>query len=474
MTKRILDNSISRRSMLVGLGSAAVAGLAMPNLLIGGAKAQGKYKLDLGGYTGPEPTSQPITLRFMRQDFTPEVNALIEKAYAEFTAAYPNITITEEKVPYGDLQKKMQVYVSSGDAPDIMMGRTDFSEAYHAGQISVPMQQFFSKDYLEDFPAPLLEAASSHGNVYCLPWETVGTMLYFNRDIFEKAGIPTPVESTDLEAGWNVEDFLGTMEELTKKLRAAGDTQTWAVAAAASGNGGPGSNYTQLEAIWIRSQGDANAPKDSSAYKTLMGVSEDGRSATGYIDTPEAVLGMTNYQAMFSRKLTPLGAVPNQYPGGLAATYFGGLNYAMRFLGPNGNPGFRWGTTTTPRGKFVFTSNSSDSPLIWSKSKYQPEAAALLGYICNNPNRIAFHRAWGSLPARYSLRNEMEEFKTLQPFQLAAKLSTVSHGAPRTAGYFDYFNAMNPAVKDIALGADPQATLTDAAGKIDRLLAKYR
>ena len=106
-------------------------------------------------------------------------------------------------------------------APDIMMGRTDFSEAYHAGQISVPMQQFFSKDYLEDFPAPLLEAASSHGNVYCLPWETVGTMLYFNRDIFEKAGIPTPVESTDLEAGWNVEEFLGTMEELTKKLRAA-------------------------------------------------------------------------------------------------------------------------------------------------------------------------------------------------------------------------------------------------------------
>ena len=54
--------------MLVGLGSAAVAGLAMPNLLIGGAKAQGKYKLDLGGYTGPEPTSQPITLRMAKID----------------------------------------------------------------------------------------------------------------------------------------------------------------------------------------------------------------------------------------------------------------------------------------------------------------------------------------------------------------------------------------------------------------------
>ena len=463
-------NTLSRRTVLAGLAGS----LALPAILTGRASAQGKYKLDMGGYAGPQLTQENITLRFMRQDFTPDINACIEKAYAQFQEAYPNITITEEKVPYGDLQKKMQVYVSSGDAPDIMMGRTDFSEAYHAGKLSVPLQEYFSADFLKDFPAPLLEAASSNGNVYCLPWETVGTMLYFNRDIFAKAGIPTPVESVDLEAGWNPEEFLGVMEELTRKLRALGDDKTWAVAAAASGNGGPGSNYTQLEAIWIRSQGDANAPKDSSAYRTLMGVSEDGRTATGYIDTPEAVLGMKNYQAMFQRQLTPLGPVPNQFPGGHAATYFGGLNYAMRFSAPNGNPGFGWGTTTTPRGKFVFTSNSSDSPLVWSGSKYPAEAAALIGFLCNDPNRIAFHRAWGSLPARYSLRDQMEEFKTLQPFQLAAKLSTVSHGAPRTAGYFDYFNAMNPAVKDIALGADPQATLTTTAGKIDRLLAKYR
>ena len=46
--------------------------------------------------------------------------------------------------------------------------------------------------------------------------------------------------------------------------------------------------------------------------------------------------------------------------------------------------------------------------------------------------------------------------------------------APPKTGYFDYFIAMNPAVKDIALGADPATRLHEAATQIDGLLAKYK
>ncbi len=462
---------VSRRTLLLGT-AAGLASTATFGIL-GRARAAGKYKLDLGGYNGPELTTKPITLRFMRQDFNPDTNAAIEAAYAKFTGAYPNIKIAEEKVPYGDLSTKLQLYVASGDAPDIMMGRNDFALSYAAGDIALPLQDYLTKEYVNDIIPNLREAASVDGNLLCVPWETNLVLMYFNKDIFKKAGIETPPEVTDVSAGLTAAEFLDRMEQLTKALRGSGDNDTWAVSASTFGNGGPGSNYSQLESIWVRSQGDPNADdKNSSAYKTFLGVSEDGFKATGYVDTPEAILGMTNYQTMFSKGLTPKGAVKNQFLTGAGAIGFGGLNNAGRFK--SNPPGFAWGASTMPRGKFEFSCNSSNSPLVWKGTPHPAEAAALMAYLCDDPNRIAFHQAWGSMPARTSLIEQIPAFKTDQPFKLAAALSAVSHPAPRTPGWFDYFNAINPAVKDIALGADPAATLHDTATRIDGLLAKYQ
>jgi multiple sugar transport system substrate-binding protein len=466
-----VSKGLSRRAVLQGMAGTTAVGLFAP-ALIGSARAADN--IDLGGYAGPELTTEKVTLRFMRQDFTPDVNALLEGAYAEFSAAYPNISVVEEKVPYGDLQKKLLVYVASNDAPDIMMGRTDFADAYHAGKIALPLQDYFAPGYLDDIPPNLRDAASSNGNLYCVPWETSIMLLYFNRDLFKKAGVDMPPEVEGLEGGWTDEEFIAHLVDVDAKLKAAGDSKSWALAAAGQGNGGPGANYSQLESIWIRSQGDPDAPHDSSAYKTLMGISPDGFSVTGYIDTPEAIKGMLYYQSLFSQGLTPLGPVPNQFPGGLAATYFGGLNFTNRFKVPGQEPPFDWGVSPPPKGNIVFNGNGSDSPLVWSKAKHPAEAVALLAFLCNDKNRLAFHRAWGSMPSRTSLREKMSEFATEQPFKLASALSDASYSVPRTPGYFDYFNAMNPAVKDIALGADPAQVLPATAAKIDRLLAKYK
>ena len=111
---------------------------------------------------------------------------------------------------------------------------------------------------------------------------------------------------------------------------------------------------------------------------------------------------------------------------------------------------------------------------ITALTAYDHLMAALLAYLCNDANRLAFHTSWGSMPSRTSLRAAMSQFATEQVFKMASALSASSYSVPRTPGYFDYFNAMNPAVKDIALGADPAKVLPETAAKIDRLLAKYR
>jgi multiple sugar transport system substrate-binding protein len=488
MNDRNQKRDISRRTLL-GHMAAGASLLAIGSATAGWASAAhaatpgsnpGKYKVDLGGYDGPELTSEPITLRFMRQDFAPAVNAVFDKAYAEFKKGYPNITIQEEKVPYGDLQKKVQVYVASGSAPDIMMGRNDFATAYAAGQFAVPLQKYLTAEYVADIVDSLRISGSVGGDLLCLPWETNPVFMYFNKDIFAKAGIETPPEVTDITQGWTWDQLNDALDRLTKALRAKGDNNTWGLASSTYGNGGPGSNYAQLESVWVRSMGDPKAEKSSTLYRTFAGVSEDGFTASGYLDTPEAAQGMKNYQFLFAKGITPKGA-GSQFREGVAGMMIGSINEAnyMTATDRSGTPyantaPFKFGTTPLPRGKIPFSAIIADAPFIFAGSPHIPEAAALLAFICNDANRLAFHKEWGSMPGRKSLLALDKRYTTEQPYELAVAVAQAAYPPPQTVGWFDYFNAVNPAVADIALGADPQQRLTQAAQQIDGLLAKYK
>jgi multiple sugar transport system substrate-binding protein len=474
-----------RRFLLGAAGVASLAALtpvlaacggdgdAAPATGVSRGPGPGNYKIDLGGYQGPELTSNATTLRFMRQSYSPEVNAFFSGLYEKFSAAYPNITIKEELVPYGDLPTKLKVYVASNDAPDVMMGRNDFTEAYAAGQIALPLNDYFTDAYLTDIYAPLREAASAGGKMYCIPWDNNVEVLLFNRDLFTKAGVAPPPESDNIDDGWTIEQMIESMTALTKNLRAQGDTNTWAMASSTAGNGGPGSNYTQHESFWIRMMGDPKADPSSDDYKTWAGISGDGLTASGYLDAAGAIAGMKNYQTFFTAGLTPTGIVPDQLTAGTAALSMDSFSVANLYLSPGGKPSFDWGVSPMPKGKSRFGCNSSDAPIVWSKTPNPDAAAAFVAYLCNDANRIQFARLWGSVPARTSLIQQMDEYLGTKQ-KLAVALAKQSSGAPRSVGWFDYFNAVNPAVKNIALGADPATTLHETAKQIDQLLAKYR
>ena len=202
--------------------------------------SSGKYRLDLGGYDGPELSSKPVHLRFMRQSYPPSVEALFTKMYKDFTTAYPSVTISQELVPYGDLTTKLQVYVASGSAPDIMMGRNDFTLAYSAGNISLPLNDYFTKAFLDTTNDRLLAAATIDGKVLCIPWEDNVRLLNFNYDIFEMTGVPHPPVLDDLTGGWTTAEMIDAMREITKKLRSRASTRpTGASESSTFGNGGP-------------------------------------------------------------------------------------------------------------------------------------------------------------------------------------------------------------------------------------------
>src|SRR5262245_16638701 len=143
------------------------------------------YKLDLGGYKGPELTSNTITLRILRQAYAPETDALIKSWYDAFTTSYPNITVNEELVPYGNLHDKLLTYVASGSAPDIMMGRGDFIPAYVNSSVALPLDDYLTSEFINDILPRLKDQSSINGKLYGIPWQAEQQVFFFNRDLFK-------------------------------------------------------------------------------------------------------------------------------------------------------------------------------------------------------------------------------------------------------------------------------------------------
>lgn len=436
------------------------------------ASGRPQYKLDLGGYTGPAPTSQNIQLRVLRQVYPPYADEWWQDMYAQWTAAYPNITFQEETVPYGDLPQKIQTYVAAGDAPDIMMGKGDFVQAYVYHGIALNLSDFLSQDYLDDLAPAMRAAQMVKGNLYAWPWEQGNTLFYFNKEMFEKANVPMPPETDDLSQAWTWSQLAEAWAQLKEALNPSGEISIFPLASSKYGNGGPGSSYF-YEGIYIRSMGDPNAPEESSLYKTFAGVSKDGLTVSGYVDTPEAIEGMRFYQNIFEQKFSPSVAVPDQFEQQQAAVRFASLSFVKTYQDPKTGLKFRWGASPIPRGRILFNHTTGDAPIVYAKTKYPAEAAAFTAFLHNDTNRISWHRTWGNLPARLSLFDMMPEYKEF-PKSLGAALSKAGYAPPVTPGYLEYFSAMNAAVKDIALGADIEERLHRVAKDIDASLAQYK
>jgi ABC-type glycerol-3-phosphate transport system substrate-binding protein len=427
-------------------------------------------KLDLQGYQGPALTDKPITLRFLRQVYGDPQEAYYKDILAKWSAAYPNITIQMETVPFGELFTKVMTSAAGGNPPDIMMGQGDFTRNYVFSNVALPLNDYLKSDYLNDYVGPLLNMVTVDGKTYLFPYELQASTMAYNKDQFAKAGITTePPQNSDTSNTWTWDQWLTAFQKI-QDSQGGPDSQTiFPLAPSYFGAGGPGSNYWH-EGILIRSFGDPNAPKDSTAYKTWLGISPDGLTATGYVDTPEAIVAMTLYQSLFTKKYTPTAAMSNAWTSGMETVNWG----ASQDWADVGRVPFKASIAANPIGKVQFTHISGDAPFISTKTKYPAEAAAFLAFLCNDANRIEWYKIWGSVPARKSIIPQVPEWNQWPYTMFFDEVSKFGAPAPQTPGTLEYETAMNEAIKDIALGADPATRLHQAAQKIDSVLAKYK
>jgi multiple sugar transport system substrate-binding protein len=376
---------------------------------------------------------------------------------SDFNKQYSQIKVSFEPVPdnYGT---KLLTQIAANDAPDVFQvgdgdvrmfvergGAADLTE-YIEGKGDLP-----GIDTSVYYPA-LFQTGVVNDQSHFLTKDYSPLAVYYNKDIFDKAGVPYPKD------GWTWDEFRDTAMKLT------------------SGTGATAQYGVSLPGNWIR----AIEPFIFSNGGDLM--NEDGTKIEGYLNSPETVEAVQYYVDLYTKdKVSPSPAdVSTTYKG---VDLFQTGKVAMQITGIwpqsgyEADPNFKFGVVGIPMKKERANAVCWAGLGLYKGSKNPDQAWLFLRYIGGEAGQTAF--AKNGLP---SMPSVAEALKTSENPNKAAFLNENQYLKPlpdmRTRWYNDtvakYFGEALD--KLLAEGGDVKPALDDAAQKaqaeLDKLIAQ--
>lgn len=123
--------------------------------------------------------------------------AVLEKGYDEFwgnvkagyEAKYPNVTIQWVTAPYGEILNQVINMAGGGDRIDCMFSEMIWLPALVDSGLAMPMEDVLDEDFLNDYYPNIRKAHTIDGKVYGAPLYVSPSLLFYNKDLFKKAGL---------------------------------------------------------------------------------------------------------------------------------------------------------------------------------------------------------------------------------------------------------------------------------------------
>ena len=156
---------------------------------------------DVGADVGADVgTDEPVTIKFANY-------ALLEKGYTEFWEGvkagyeekYPHVTIEWVTAPYGEVLSQVMNMAGAGDKVDLVFSEMIWIPALVDAGLAEPMENVLDAEFMDDFFPNMLEAHSVDGTVYGAPLYGSPSVLFYNKNLFEKAGLDPEKAPTTYE-----------------------------------------------------------------------------------------------------------------------------------------------------------------------------------------------------------------------------------------------------------------------------------
>ncbi len=308
----------------------------------------------------PAYAGEEVTLTYGFWDTAQE--GAIDQQIAAFNAIFPNITIEKQIVPWANYWTQLQTSVSGGAAFDVFwMNATSFPPYASAGSL-LPINQVIGSEGIavDRLPATLVEPYAFDGVQYGLPRDFDAIALYYNKTLFDDAGVAYPT------AEWTWDDFRAAAEQLTNA-----DAGIWGVGL-----------QTSFQETWINFvvQNDGQLLSEDLTEVTLNQPAGDEaiRYITSFFTdglTPSIAIQQSNPVA---DTLFPAGQVAFMPGGSFRAATYGALDLDLG-VAPLPRK-VRQATVTAGVANVIWSGTSSPgAALEWVKFLHGDEAEQILG-----------------------------------------------------------------------------------------------
>ena len=196
--------------MVLSLGSCGKSGTDENS---GASKTGSDAEVSAGG------TEAPVSGDIVFQTWTTETKEVVDLQVEAMKEIYPDLNIKMELFSYNDYWQKLPIAIASGAGPDMyLMTRPNLEVFANAGQTADITSYMTSSEALKknayEVDAAIIETYQVDGKQMGYPLSYESTGIIFNKDIFEKAGVPLPSE---IEDTWTWDDLREMAKTLTKR-----------------------------------------------------------------------------------------------------------------------------------------------------------------------------------------------------------------------------------------------------------------
>lgn len=365
-TKRILASILCTglmASMLIGCGSesadnnAAVETTPVENSVEADVAPEAEATPEVEAEAAPALEPAEIHYAYWQEN----LGTYLEECKAIFEEANPGVTIVLEPTAWGEYWTKLETAATGGSVADVFQMNGVNIYKYADAGIILPLDDKIaaSGTDMSKFPEAMNNIYNVDGVQYGVPidWDTIG--LWYNKELFDAAGVAYPTDS------WTWDDLVAAAEKLTDPSK-----EVYGIAAGYSDQGG-----------------FFNTVAAAGGYI----ISEDGKTC-GF-DQEATVAGIKCWTDLMAAGYSPSQASLTenaeyvQFMSGKVAMIFAGDWFAATFADPTAGfadkcdvaflPTINGNRATVIHGKANCVSASTESPdAAWAWVNYLASAEA--------------------------------------------------------------------------------------------------
>ncbi len=322
------------------------------------------------------PPKEQTVVRLSGWASSPSETALLESLLYRFSTENPDIMVKYEPIT-GDYRQALLTSIASGTEPDVFYMDIFWWQELARNNVILPLDDLMASSGVkkEDFVPALIDAFTFDGKVYGIPKDFNTLGLFYNKTMFDEAGLDYPTDD------WTWDDLTAAAAELSD----------------------PANNVYGL-----------GVPADAGRFPIFAFqnggsiMNEDYTAPT--LSSPETVAAAKFYTDF---RVNKTGAVPSDLGEGWQGTLFGKQQLAMVYEGGwlipylrDSFPSVQYGVVIPPagpagEGNLIFT-------VAWgiSANTKNPDAAwRVVDFLTNEASQTTVLQSGFALPTRLSLKD---------------------------------------------------------------------